>query len=128
MRDMAFNRSTPLNRPLAARIRSVNRGPRRRRSIDPEFRQGSITATFDVSERGRVENLQLVEANPPEFYDMQRKVQRELKGRLYRPRYENAEPAPAGEQVFTHQYFYTTSDLDEAREESALESTPDEDD
>ena len=58
---------------------------------------------------------------------MQRLVQRELKGRLYRPRYEEAEPVAVGEQVFTHQYYYTTSDLDEAREKAALEAAEDED-
>ena len=122
MRDVAFRRLSPLNSRSLPEYAGESRSATAP-GVDPEFRQGSITATFVVSERGRVESLQLVEANPPEFTEMQRRVQRELKGRLYRPRYENAEAVPTGEQVFTHQYYYTTADLNEAREKAALEAS-----
>lgn len=126
MRDRAFKRTSPLNeRALPQYVGETQ--PANSPVDNPDYRQGSITVTFTISERGRVEDLQLVEANPQEFADMQRLVQREVKGRLYRPRYENAEPVAVADQVFTHQFYYTTDDLEEAREELALRNPEEED-
>jgi hypothetical protein len=69
----------------------------------------------------------MVEANPKEFADMQRLVQREVKGRLYRPHYEDAKPVAVTDQVFTHQFYYTAEDLEEAREEMASRNPEEED-
>ena len=126
MRDRAFSRSSPLNeRALPEFVGDAK--PANSPVDNPDYRQGSITVTFTISERGRVEDLQLVEANPQEFGDMQRLVQREVKGRLYRPRYEDAEPVAVGEQVFTHQFYYTSDELAEARQELALQNAREED-
>ena len=126
MRDTAFSRKRPLNeRALPEYVGDAQ--PASSPADNPEFRQGSVTVTFAITERGRVEELQLIEANPQEFVDMQRLVQREVNNRLYRPRYENAEPVAVGEQVFTHQFYYTTEDLDDAREEIAIRNAEEED-
>lgn len=121
MRDRAFSRKRPLNeRTLPEYVGDTQ--PANSPADNPEYRQGSITVTFAISERGRVEDLQLIEANPQEFVDMLRVVQRDVKGRLYRPRYEDAKPVAVSDQVFTHQFYYTTEDLEEAREELAIEN------
>ena len=121
MRDEVFSRSIPLNeRPLPEYI--GEKAPGAAPSVDPNFRQGSVTVTFNITERGRVIGLELVETNPPEFTDVQRAVQREIRGRLYRPRYEDAQPVQAPDQVFTHQFYYKPSDLEERREAAAVES------
>ena len=80
-------------------------------SDDPLLR-GSITMTYDISSRGRTTDLKLIEANPPEFTNMQRTMQRELRRRIFRPRFENAVPVATPGQTLTHTYYYRQSDLD----------------
>ena len=46
-------------------------------------------------------------------------MHREVRGRLYRPRFEDAEPVKTTGQVFTHLFYYKQSDLEERREEAA---------
>ena len=76
------------------------------------FLQGTVTMKFDVSTRGRATNLKIIEAHPREFIDMQRLVQRELRRRVYRPQYDNAEAVSSNDQVLVHRYFYRQADLD----------------
>lgn len=78
--------------------------------------QGSITLSYDISERGRTENLQIIEAEPPEFVDLHRKVQREMRRRIYRPRYTESGPIKTEQQVIVHKYFYKQAELDALRE------------
>lgn len=77
--------------------------------------QGTITLAFDVSERGRIANLQIVEADPIEFVAMHRRVQRELRRRIYRPRYTAEGPVATEQQVIMHRYFYRQEELDALR-------------
>ena len=81
-----------------------------------------MTVSFSITARGRVTDLVLVETYPPEFTDMQQLVQREVRSRLYRPRFEDAQPVQSVEQSFTHQFYYTASDLEERREAAAPEA------
>ena len=62
--------------------------------------------------------LQIVEANPAEFVDMQRLVSREIRDRIFRPRFEDAEPVDTPDQSFSHRYFYLQEALDELRAEA----------
>jgi hypothetical protein len=60
-----------------------------------------------------------VEVQPAEFTDMQKLVHREMRARLYRPRFEDAEPVKRTDEVFTHLFYYKPADLEERREEAA---------
>ncbi len=68
--------------------------------------------TYAVSTRGRAEDLKLVEAEPAEFTKMQAHVQREMRRRIYRPRFASAEAVITPDQLLVHKYFYRQSDLD----------------
>jgi len=81
----------------------------------PQLRSGSVTLVFAVSTEGRIANLKVIEAQPVEFPAMQRTLQREMRGRLYRPRFVDAEPATTDDQVLVHQFYYTQEDLDAAQ-------------
>jgi len=80
--------------------------------------EGSITLSYDVSERGRASNLKIIEAQPREFVDLHRKVQRALRKRIYRPRYQDGEPVATEEQIIVHKYFYDQAELDALREKA----------
>ncbi len=76
------------------------------------FLQGTITMKYDVSTRGRAANLKVVEAHPREFVEMQVHVQRELRRRIFRPQFEDAEAVSTDDQIFVHRFFYRQADLD----------------
>ena len=83
---------------------------------------GSVTMTYDVSPRGRVTNLRLVEAVPPEFEGMQKTVQQEMRRRVFRPRFEDGEPVVTADQVLIHRFSYRQSELDALREDSGTDN------
>jgi tetratricopeptide (TPR) repeat protein len=118
-RDEVFNNAVPLNdRPIPEFASEAGPSPLGRPS--EEFLQGSVTLSFSVTNRGRVIEIEPVEVVPEVFTDMEKLVHREIRGRLYRPRFEDAEPVKSSNQVFTHLFYYKQSDLDERREAEAV--------
>jgi len=85
---------------------------------DSALQQGRIAVTYNISVRGRVANLKMIEAEPPEFTNMQRHVQRELRRRVFRPLLEDGEPVESAEQILVHNFFYRQADLDVLRAEA----------
>ncbi len=83
--------------------------------IGDGLREGRIIVAYDVSARGRVSGLRIVEATPAEFEEIQRLVSREVRARIFRPRFEDAAPVDTPNQSFTHSYFYRQAALDEVR-------------
>ena len=81
---------------------------------DDPLLQGRIVVTYAVSTRGRAEELKMIEAIPAEFTDMQNYVQREMRRRIYRPRFVDAEAVPTPNQQLVHNFYYRQSDLDTA--------------
>lgn len=87
-------------------------------AIGEGLREGRVLVSYDITTRGRVTGLQIVEATPAEFVDMQRLVSREVRDRIFRPRFEDAEPVDTPDQSFSHRYFYLQEALDELRAEA----------
>ena len=83
---------------------------------DDPIRQGTITMSYTVTDRGRVADLTLVEQQPDAFVDLQRDITREVRRRIFRPRFEDGEPVATPSQVLVHSFFYRQSDLDAARQ------------
>jgi tetratricopeptide (TPR) repeat protein len=123
LRDEIFSLAAPLNdRPLPEF--AGESGPSALLGVSEDYDQGSVTVSYSVTNRGRVIEVEAVEVYPPEFTDMQKIVHRELRGRTYRPRYEEAKPVKTVEQVLTHMFYYKQSDLEERRAENlGAEST-----
>ncbi|HSN51466.1 MAG TPA: tetratricopeptide repeat protein [Woeseiaceae bacterium] len=117
-RDETFGKAVPLNdRPIPEFASEAGPSPLGRPS--EEFLQGSVTVSFSVTDRGRVIEIEPVEVVPGVFTDMEKLVHREIRGRLYRPRFEDAEPVESTNQFFTHLFYYKQSDLEERRETAA---------
>lgn len=93
-------------------------------SGDPVL-QGSISLTYDISVRGRASGVKLLEADPPEFLEIQKIAQRELRKRIFRPRFLEAKPVTSTDQVFIHSFFYRMSDLEALRDDSAVSDSED---
>ena len=117
-RDEIFNKAVPLNdRPIPEFASEAGPSPLGRPS--EEFLQGSVTLSFSVTDRGRVIEIEPIEVVPEVFTDMEKLVHREIRGRLYRPRFEDAEPVKSTNEVFMHLFYYKQSDLEERREDAA---------
>ena len=91
-------------------------------SEDRSLLQGKVAVTYNISERGRITNLKMIEASPAEFTNMQRYVQRELRRRVFRPILVEGEPVESAEQLLVHNFFYRQADL-EALQAAASEAT-----
>jgi tetratricopeptide (TPR) repeat protein len=85
---------------------------------------GTVSMIYDISARGRASGVKLLEADPPELLEIQKAVQRELRRRVFRPRFFEAKAVASTDQVLVHTFFYRKSDLDALRddESSASES------
>jgi tetratricopeptide (TPR) repeat protein len=81
--------------------------------------QGTVSMIYDISPQGRASGVKLLEADPPEFLEIQKAAQRELRRRIFRPRFFEAKAATSTDQVFIHTFFYRMSDLDALRNESS---------
>ena len=57
-----------------------------------EEKTTSVLASFDVSRSGRAKNVQIIESEPPDATSARRKAKKTIRGRLYRPRFEQGEP------------------------------------
>ncbi|MEM8683237.1 MAG: tetratricopeptide repeat protein [Pseudomonadota bacterium] len=101
-----------------------------RANPDVALREGSIRFSYDVSERGKIANFKIIEANPSEFYDVRRSVIREMRSRQYRPRFENGTPVVTTGLIDTHRFLYKQSDLmalrrqEEAEQEEETQEEP----
>ena len=95
-------------------------------SQNDQLREGRVIFSYNVTDRGRVAGLTVVEMTPQDYDDMQRAAQRELRTRIFRPRFEQieeeAEAVDTPEQVYTHTFYYLQDELDKKREEEADKS------
>lgn len=81
--------------------------------------QGRITVRYTVATTGRAAEVELLEAQPPEFERMINTVQREIRRRVFRPRFEDGHAVDTPDNVLVHRFFYRQSDLDEIRGEQS---------
>lgn len=85
------------------------------------YSEGTVTVMYDVSASGRAVNIEVIEAQPPAFPQMQRLVQRELRSRIFRPRYADAQSVATPEQIFVHKYYFLPSELEAVTEDDDLD-------
>ena len=83
-----------------------------------EVGSGIVTVIYDVSRRGRAQ-IREVETDPAEFTDIENMVEREVRRRVYRPVIVDGDSIDSEPQIFTHEFSYSRSELDELRGSSA---------
>jgi len=76
-----------------------------------EIQTGVVTVIYDVSTRGRA-RIEEVRTDPAEFSDIEKMVEREVRRRVYRPVIVNGDAVESGPQAFTHEFRYSTSELE----------------
>jgi len=104
-------------RPLPPFVGKTN--PASDATVEDPVLEGTIRVTYNISDRGRVADLKLEEALPPEFTDMQNAVQREVRRRIFRPTFADGEPVASTGHEFVHIFYYRKSDLEAAQAAAA---------
>jgi len=82
---------------------------------DGEIRTGEVNIVYDITQRGRA-RIKETRIQPTEFTDIRRIVEREVKRRMYRPMMVDGTTVGSGPLLFTHEFKYTQTELDELRE------------
>jgi tetratricopeptide (TPR) repeat protein len=91
-----------------------------RDSVAPEdYLVGEVLMAFTVTDEGRTTDHRFVEANPPGFAHMERRVRNAVKGFVYRPRYEHGQAAETADQYYRARYYYLPSDYEASLAKSA---------
>lgn len=83
-----------------------------------EYRSGTVRFKYNVSTRGRATRVTLLDADPKGLDDLYKKISRELRYIVHRPRFVDGEPAESVDLIFSHQFFYQDADLEGADEGS----------
>lgn len=119
VRADALERPVPLTRPKPDPYANFEY---RRDSdkLDPaDYLTGEIVLAFTVSDRGRAENISVVEASPVNFSEMERRVRNAAERFIYRPRYVDGVAAASTDQRYRAQYFYHRADYEASLAKSA---------
>lgn len=88
-----------------------------------DYESGTIVYDYSVSTRGFTTDIELAEAQPDGFDDMERAVLNELRGMIHRPRLEEGVPVETNDLTYKHRFFYRQSDLEEVQKEADLAAT-----
>ncbi len=98
---------------------------RERGKIDPDdYLDGEMIMAFTVNDRGRTEDLQVVEADPPNFARMEKRVRNSVKEFIYRPRHVDGKAAATSDQQYRVRYFYLPSEYRASIEKSGKRIRP----
>lgn len=74
-----------------------------------EFDQGVVVADYTVNARGRTEDIDVIESEPPGLMDAE--VKRAVRRLVYRPRYVDGEPVSTPGQTLRHRFSYIAERL-----------------
>lgn len=89
-------------------------------SIDrSDLEPGVVVVSFDVNTRGRPENIEVIESQPPGL--MESAVIRKLRRTVYRPRYVERQPERTKGLTLRHPFLYSYDHLPERTKEEVRE-------
>jgi len=87
------------------------------------YRTGTIVYDYSVSSRGLTTDIDMVEAEPAGFEDMERAVLNNLRAMVHRPRLVDGDAVQTDDLTFTHKFFYRESDLPTVQQDGDLAAT-----
>lgn len=109
-----FEAPVPLAQPKPDSYANFEHNPNRQNMGPDDYLEGEMTVEFTVDDRGRTDDLRVVEADPPNFLAMENRVRNAVEEFVYRPRYVDGKPAATSNQRYRARYFYLPSDYEAA--------------
>ncbi len=96
--------------------------PRSSRNLDPAsnpniFGDGIVMARYTVTDRGRVEDVEIIESDPPDLLDD--KVASALRHWYFRPEFQDGLPVSRPNMTYVHEFKYDKTALRIAEEEKS---------
>ena len=85
-----------------------------------EYRSGTVRFRYNINTRGRATRVTLLDADPEGLDDLYKKIGRELRYIVHRPRFVDGEPAESIDLTFSHQFFYREADIKDADENKEM--------
>jgi tetratricopeptide (TPR) repeat protein len=87
------------------------------------YQTGKLVFDYSVSARGLTTDIDMIEAEPDGFQDMERAVLNNLRAMIHRPRLVDGDAVQTDDLTFIHRFFYRESDLQEVQQSGDLAST-----
>jgi len=97
-----------------------NKGITAASSESSGYRSGTVRFKYNVNTRGRATRVTLLDANPTGLDELYKKIGRELRYIVHRPRFVDGEPEENVDLTFSHQFFYRDEDIKNVDEDGAL--------
>ena len=93
--------------------------PDREKVTQDDYLEGELIVQFTVNDRGRTKDRRVVEANPPNFSKMEKRVRNSVSEFVYRPRYVDGVATDTENLQYRAKYFYLPLDYEAAVAKSA---------
>ncbi len=106
IRADAMEKPVPLTRPKPDPYANFEYRRDSEKLNPADYLTGEIVVAFTVSDRGRAENINVIEAHPAKFSEMEKRVRKAVERFVYRPRYVNGVAAATGGQRYRTEYYY----------------------
>ncbi|MEX2123825.1 MAG: tetratricopeptide repeat protein [Woeseia sp.] len=87
------------------------------------YQTGKIVYDYSVSSRGLTTGIDMIEAEPAGFEDMERAVLNNLRAMMHRPRLVDGNAVQTDDLTYTHKFFYRESDRPEVQQDADLAAT-----
>jgi len=87
------------------------------------YQVGKLVFDYAVNTRGFTTDIEMVEASPAGFAEMEGAVLRDLRAMIHRPRLENGTTVQTDGLSYTHKFFYRESDLPQQSEPGDVAAT-----
>ena len=114
----SFGSPVPLARPSPDRYANIEVLSDYEEYTDDDYLEGEVTVRFDVDDRGRTQDLQVVAATPEKFTRMEIRARNAVEQFIYRPRFVDGEPVNTADLEYRFRYFYLPSVYESALEKS----------
>ena len=82
--------------------------------VPDSFERGSVVVGFNISPFGATTNVKIIESEPVDLVDMQRRVVRDVRQLIHRPRMVDGTNVSTKDLTYSHEFFYRQSDVDDA--------------
>ena len=117
-RAASFALPVPLARPKPDPYANFEYNPDRDAFSQNDYLQGEMVMAYTVNDRGRTQDLRIVEASPPNFSHMERRVRNSVKEFVFRPRYAGGKAIEANDQRYRMKYYYRPAEYKASLEKS----------
>jgi tetratricopeptide (TPR) repeat protein len=111
VRGRYLERPVPLRRLALSSYPDYNYGWSRADVDQAELLEGYIRARFTITDRGRVGDIEVIEAEPPGFPQMESRVRYGVKDFIYRPAHLDGVPVESSGILYRHDFYYRAEDI-----------------